>query len=173
MSTVVVLNGTSSSGKTTIARAFQEIAPGLFLNFSIDSILYALPASAIGRIERGDDITDLKLPQLVRAFYGCVGRLLELGHNLVIDHAVTAQYHAEALNAAVATHDVLMVGVDCPPHVLEAREKQRGDRRPGMAVQQSATIHKWLRYDLMIDSAELSPEEAATRIVAALKSRGS
>jgi chloramphenicol 3-O phosphotransferase len=39
VATIVVLNGTSSSGKTSIARAFQEAAPSLFLNFSIDSVL--------------------------------------------------------------------------------------------------------------------------------------
>jgi len=35
MALAVVLNGTSSSGKTTVARAFQEIAPRLFLNGAI------------------------------------------------------------------------------------------------------------------------------------------
>ena len=168
MATAVVLNGTSSSGKTTIARAFQEIAPRLFLNFSIDSILYALPHSAIDRIKRGDDISDLRLPELVRAFYGCVRQLLDLGHDLVIDHAVTARYHAELLRDAIASHDALLVGLDCSAAVLREREQSRGDRRVGMAEQQQTTIHSWLEYDLLIDTSNITAHDAAIRIVEAL-----
>ena len=170
MATVVVLNGTSSSGKTTIARAFQELAPGLFLNFSIDSILYALPLSARDRITSGADFSDLGIPNLVRAYYSCVRRLLELGHDLVIDNAITARYQAEALKEAVDGHRVLMVGLDCAADVLAQRERERGDRRAGMAVAQCAHIHTWLQYHLRIDSASESAGDAAARIVAALQS---
>jgi chloramphenicol 3-O phosphotransferase len=167
---VIVLNGTSSSGKTSIARAFQELAPRTFLNFSIDSILSALPRSAIERIAASEDISDLRVPELVRAFYACVRELLALGHDLIVDHAVTAEYHAELLRAATAGHDVMLVGLDCPPDVLRQREQERGDRRIGMAEQQHARIHALLQYDLFLDTSTMSPEEAAARIVGRLVS---
>lgn len=166
MSTIVVLNGTSSSGKTTIARAFQELAPRVFLNFSIDSILYALPQSVLGRLARGEERAD---PELVRAFYACVRELAGLGHDLVIDHAMTSQAEAEMLRAAVQTHRVLLVGIDCPVEVLVERERTRGDRRIGMAAAQCERVHRWLDYDLRIDSSGVSAEDAARRIVAALE----
>jgi len=168
MATVIVLNGTSSSGKTTIARAFQEIAPRLFLNFSIDSILSTLPQSAIERIVRGDDLSDLRYPELARAFHACVRQLLDLGHDLIIDNAVTARYQAELLQATTQSHDVLLVGLDCPASVLRDREQKRGDRRLGLAEQQQSGIHSWLTYDLRIDTSTVSPEEAAALIVQAL-----
>lgn len=171
MATVIVLNGASSSGKTTTARAFQDIAPRRFLNFSIDNILYALPDRDLQRIRSGDDITDLRLPDLVRAFYACVKQLLDLGHDLVIDHAVTASYHVELLDAASAGHERLLVGIDCPPDVLREREQQRGDRRPGMAEQQAARIHALLNYDLKLDSSAMQPGEAAREIVRLLRAR--
>lgn len=167
MATVVVLNGTSSSGKTTVARAFQALAPRLFLNFSIDSILYALPPGALDRIQRGAGISDLPLPELVRGFYACVRELLALGHDLVIDHAVTAPYHVELLRAATAGHAVVLVGLDCPAEVLRRREADRGDRRPGLAEEQRGRIHSLLTYDLFFDTSELSAEEIARRIVEA------
>jgi chloramphenicol 3-O phosphotransferase len=168
MSTVVILNGTSSSGKTAIARAFQELAPGLFLNFSIDSILFALPPSAIERIQRGAPIEDLRYPELVRAFYACVQTLASLGHDLVIDHAVISQAEAELLRAAVTGHRLLLVAVDCPLPLLVERERARGDRRIGLAAAQYERIHQSLSYDLRIDSAELTAEDAARAIVSAL-----
>jgi chloramphenicol 3-O phosphotransferase len=168
VSTVVVLNGTSSSGKTTLARAFQEVAPSLFLNFSIDSILYALPQSAVARIISGADISDLRFPELVRALYACVRQLLDLGHDLVVDHAVTSRHQAELLVAAVQAHEVLLVGLDCPVEVLARREKERRDRREGMAGQQRSRIHSWLVYDLLIDTSAVSEHDGAARILEAL-----
>jgi chloramphenicol 3-O phosphotransferase len=172
VATVVVLNGASSSGKTTLARAFQEIAPKVFLNFSIDNVLYALPASAIDRITSGADITDLCLPELIRAYYACVRQLLELGHDLVIDHAVTARYHAEHLVSAVASHHVVLVGLDVPPEVLAQRERERGDRREGMAMQQHGRVHVLMHYDLMIDTSVVSPHDGARRILRAVEAGG-
>ncbi len=168
MPTIVVLNGTSSSGKTSIARAFQELAPGVFLNFSIDSILDALPVSAIERIQRGGDITDLRFPELVRAFYACVRELAALGHDLVIDHAVTARTSAELLLAAVESHRTLLVGLDCPLAVLAERQRARGDRQSGLAAVQCDRIHRWFDYDLFIDTSRTDAEEAARQIASAL-----
>ena len=164
MATVVVLNGTSSSGKTTIARVVQEIAPRLFLNFSIDSILYTLPPPILERLKRGEWAGDIRILDLVRAFYACVRELLALGHDLVIDHAVMTEAEAEMLKDAVHGHEVLTVGLDCPVDVLAERERIRGDRRPGLAAAQCERVHRWLEYDLRIDSARLSPEEAAGEI---------
>jgi chloramphenicol 3-O phosphotransferase len=168
VATVIVLNGTSSSGKTTIARAFQDIAPRLFLNFSIDSILDTLPPRALKRIAESEDLADLRVPELVKAFYACAGTLLNLGHDLIIDHAITASYHADLLAEATRGHRVLLVGIDCPVDVLRQREAARGDRRRGLAEQQARTIHTRLTYDLFIDSSVTSPEDAAAQIAAAL-----
>src|SRR5664279_3214992 len=40
---VVVLNGGSSSGKSSIARALQELLPSLWLTFGVDAFVDALP----------------------------------------------------------------------------------------------------------------------------------
>jgi chloramphenicol 3-O phosphotransferase len=158
---VVVLNGTSSSGKTSIARAFQELAPRVFLNFSIDNILYTLPPEVRERLTRSDP----RFMELVRAFCACVRELLALGHDLVIDHAALSRAEAELLTAAVAGHEVLLVGLDCPVEVLAERERIRGDRRPGMAAAQCDRVHRWLEYDLRIDTSRVSTEDAARLIV--------
>lgn len=168
MATVVVLNGTSSSGKTTLARAFQEVAPAVFLNFSIDNILSALPATAIRSITSGEDISSIGVPELVRAYYACVRQLLDLGHDLVTDHAITARYHAEHLVEAVDSHRVILVGLESPLEVLVEREQARGDRRKGMAAAQLPAIHSWLIYDLTIDTAVVSPGDGARRIAVAI-----
>lgn len=168
MATIVVLNGTSSSGKTTLARAFQELAGSVFLNFSIDSILYSLPRSAIDRLIAGSEISNLPYPELDAAYYACVRALAALGRDLVTDNAIVTRAQAERMIEAVAGHRVLLVSVFAPTEVLEQRERARGDRRPGMAVRQAATIDQWLDYDLRIDTSVESASAAAERIHRAL-----
>jgi chloramphenicol 3-O phosphotransferase len=168
VATIVVLNGTSSSGKTAIARAFQERAGRLFLNFSIDSILSTLPLSALERIKRREDISDLRFQDLVKAFFACVKTLADLGHDLIIDHAITTQAQADWMTEAVSGHRVLLVAVDCPADVLAQRERARGDRAIGLSGSQVDRVHKWLSYDLRIDSSTAGPPDAASAILAAL-----
>lgn len=166
MATIVVLNGASSSGKTAIARAFQELAPRLFLNISIDTILYALPPDVLERMKRGEaQVREIRFLELVRAFCACVRELAALGHDLVIDHAVMTRAEVDMLTAAVESHRVVWVGVQCPADVLTERERARGDRRPGLAASQCERVHQWFAYDLVIDTSAVSAEEAARRIV--------
>lgn len=172
VATVVVLNGTSSSGKTTIARAIQELAPRVLLNFSIDSILYALPSFLLERMMRGDETPGVQFRDLVRGYYACVKALVDEGHDLVIDNAVTAQYQAELLVKALAGHEVLMVGVDCSDDVLAEREAARGDRALGLAARQLPHVHRHFVYDLRVDGATTSSADAARRILAAVDSPG-
>ncbi len=169
MSTVVVLNGTSSSGKTTLARAFQEAAGRVFLNFSIDHILYSLPQSAIDSLIAGMGIRNLPYAALDDAFHACVRELAALGRDLVIDNAIVTRTQAERLIAAVDGHQVLLVSVWCPQEVLDERDRARGDRLRGLALRQTATIDQWLDYDLRIDTSAVTPSEGAEQIVAALE----
>ena len=170
MATIVVLNGPSSAGKTTLARAIQAAAPSLFLNFSIDAILYSLPESALARINAGGDVSDLRLRDLHDAYFACVKQLATLGHDIVVDNAIVAERQAQHLRDAVQGHKVLTVLVTCAPDVLADRERARGDRRLGMAVAQLAQIEKWLQHDLRVDTSAESPEAAARRIISSLPS---
>ncbi|WP_366945554.1 hypothetical protein [Microbacterium sp.] len=60
-SPLIVLNGGSNAGKSTIARALQEALPGIWLTFGVDTFIDALPGkgdsprSGIGREERIGD----------------------------------------------------------------------------------------------------------------------
>jgi chloramphenicol 3-O phosphotransferase len=40
---IVLLNGTSSSGKTTLAKALQRAMPTPYLHLGIDTVVFALP----------------------------------------------------------------------------------------------------------------------------------
>jgi len=57
-----------------------------------------------------------------------------------------------------------LIGVRCPLDVLERREHSRKNRTLGQGKLQFPVIHKYVEYDLDVDTSILSPEECAIRI---------
>jgi chloramphenicol 3-O phosphotransferase len=66
-----------------------------------------------------------------------------------------------ALLAGCAFH---VVGLHAPLAVLEARERQRGDRQAGLARWQYDRVHRNKRYDLELDTSTAAPMECAEAI---------
>ncbi len=166
---IICLNGTSSAGKTAIAKQLQELLPAVYLNFSIDSILYTLPPSALYRMTHGQDISDLKYPQLVRSYNACVARLVEMGHFLVIDNAMDRIEQVIDLLERIQGYSILLVGVHCSLKELNRRELQRQDRTIGEAAAQFNRVHRGFVYDVEVDSSAKSPSELALEIVEHIK----
>jgi chloramphenicol 3-O phosphotransferase len=67
----------------------------------------------------------------------------------------------------LASFDLRFVGLFAPLDVLEARERQCGDRLIGLARWQFDRVHDGLSYDLEIDMTISSPMDCAHRIKAA------
>lgn len=166
---IICLNGTSSSGKTAIAKQLQEFLPRVYLNFSIDSILYTLPPSALSRMTHGQDISDLHYPQLVRSFNACVARLVEMGNFLVIDNAMDRIEQVIDFLERTKEYGILLVGVHCSLEELNRRERQRGDRTIGEAAAQINLVHRAFSYDVEVDSSTKAPSELALEIMDYIK----
>jgi chloramphenicol 3-O phosphotransferase len=183
--TSIVLNGASSSGKSSIALALQHRWPGPLQVSGLDTFLSCQSAAFFGV---GDDIAPgfSWRPATIggrpgyRIALGPAGRAVtraaaafwrscaEHGLDQVIDDVWVTREQADELHRALAGLRVLWVGVHCPLDVLEARERDRGDRRPGTARGQFDVIHGWRPYDIEVDTSALSPQECAERITAAL-----
>jgi chloramphenicol 3-O phosphotransferase len=178
---VIVLNGASSAGKTSLARALQNLLPTPHLVLGIDTVLSALPYPyrtqqwpGVFRYEYSADgrLTAMRaLPfgtALVQGLHAAVAALARAGLDVILDHVLVEPAWAADLQAALADLPVLRVGVLCPPHVLAAREQSRGDREIGQAVAQLDTVHAALPYDLTVDTSLADPTECADRIWAAV-----
>jgi chloramphenicol 3-O phosphotransferase len=152
----ILLNGTSSSGKTTLARALQERLPVVFLNFSIDSVLYALPPSDLSAMIEGAPVNraEYRYGRLVEGFHAAITGLLTTGNRLIVDNALTQPEWKVAFNAAVAGFDTLRVGVMCDPDEARQRERGRGDRAIGTVDSEMPLVHESMDYDLVIDTTK-------------------
>ncbi len=148
---VILINGASSSGKSTLSEALQARLEEPFWHFSIDHIRDAgvLP---LARIRTGDFAWSAMRPAFFDGFHQCLPVLAEAGNNLIVEHIVETEAWRNHLLDLLSHIDVYFVGVHCPLKELERRERARGDRRIGNARKDHGMVHAHCFYDFEIDS---------------------
>jgi chloramphenicol 3-O phosphotransferase len=168
---VIVLNGASSSGKTSLARAIQRLLPAHSLTFGIDSLITAMPLQLDGaaegllihpdgRVEVGPAFLALE-----GAWRRGLAAMARSGIRLVLDEVLLGGGEEQRQwNETLAGLTVLWVGVRCDPDVLVAREAARGDRVVGMAALPVGYVHQGVVYDLEVDTSRASPQACAATI---------
>lgn len=149
---IIMLNGASSSGKSTLARALQAALDEPFWHISIDHLIVAniLPKS---RIDSGEFAWREMRPAFFDGFHRCLPALAEAGNNLIVEHIVETSEWMDRLLELLEPFDVFFVGLHCPLPELERRERKRGDRRIGEAKFDFETTHEFCIYDLEIVSS--------------------
>lgn len=186
MASVILLNGGSSAGKSTLARALQEASPTLLLHVGEDDMISLLPSKYLGLgggALAGEGIQYEPAAQpgewrnhwgatglhVMRAMHRLWGELADAGFDLVIDHILDHRAAVVELAAALQRHAVLFVGVAADAAELERRERQRGDRRPGLARgTAAAALAHGVPYDLTLRSDAEPLAASVARLRAAL-----
>jgi len=150
---IILLNGASSSGKSTLARGLQARLEVPFWHISIDHLraAHVLPKS---RIESGEFSWKRMRPSFFDGFHRCLPALSEAGNNLIVEHIVETSDWMNRLLRLLGHLDVFFVGVHCPLPELERRERERGDRRIGEAKLDYETTHAFGMYDFEVNSTE-------------------
>ncbi len=174
---IIVLNGTSSSGKSTTAKALQNLLDEPYLHIGIDTFIFALPKRYLnqplwsevfdytlkdGRIEA---ITaGLRGHQLFSAMHHSLRTLALLGQNIVVDHVLLEPAWVDECAALFDSLDAWSIGIKCRLDVLEQREKDRKDRTLGAAQAQFNVVHAYCRYDFEVDTSLATAAECAQQI---------
>jgi len=164
---VIVLNGGSSSGKTSIGRCLQEILPQPWVLLGVDDLIDALPPSLVsygphGEVVLGDDFRDLEA-----AWTSGVAAMARAGARVLIDDVfLDGAASQRRTRAQLDDLEVLWVGVHCAPEVAAARELARGDRVLGMAASQAEVVHDGVAYDVEVDTSRSSVADCAQLIAA-------
>jgi len=156
----IVLNGASSAGKGTIARAIQELAGRPVLHVSLDMFTDMFHWPAVSENEKaachavGVANLHAALPLLASGEFP-----------LIVDHVFEQHAWFETCREALKERRTYFIGVRCPLAVLEAREKARGDRRIGLARFQFERVHEQKPYAMEVDTSAHSPTESAAAIL--------
>ena len=153
---VIFLHGASSSGKSTLARAIQSVAPVPFWHLSIDHLRDS-GAWPMTRFQNGSFDWSAYRALFFDGFQHMIGAVAATGNPVILEHILDEPDRLPALRAVLKNCDVLFVALHCPLSVLQRREAERGDRQPGSAERDFQIIHNGLSYDL-----HLSSEDPAT-----------
>jgi chloramphenicol 3-O phosphotransferase len=176
---VIVLNGGSSSGKSSLAAALQEALSQPWLRLGVDTLIGALPLPMVGggpgigfgangEVHLGAEFTRLEL-----AWMQGVAAIARAGVPVIVeDGFVSGPVAQERWRSALGSLPVLWVGVHCDVQVAVKRELARGDRAVGMARGQAESVHRGISYDVEVDTTHSTPAEAAAIVVAALREQG-
>ncbi|MFF4341230.1 chloramphenicol phosphotransferase CPT family protein [Kitasatospora sp. NPDC001540] len=157
---IIFLNGTSSSGKSSIARELLEILDdGVFFHLAVDGFNAMRTKRELGAAE-----LDAALRRTRAGFHRSIAAMAAAGNDLVVDHVLSEPWRLLDCLAVLRPEDVLFVGVHCPVDELTRRELARGDRPPGLAAHQYDLVHRHGDYDLECDTGTATPRECAQRI---------
>jgi len=179
--TLIVLNGASSVGKSSIASSLQDLWPRPLFASGLDVFIGGWPDSHVTlpgsdgspapesgmRIVAGVGPAPSWIPEYGDEFH----KVLKFAHefwfamnnggiDLVIDHVILDAVIREQARGTLT--NAFWVGVTCDMDELVRRETVRGDRRHGFASGTAAVVHNEMNYDLMVDTT-VTPSEVLAR----------
>ena len=180
---LIILNGGSSAGKTSLGRAMQDLLPDCHMLLGIDAFWLALPPTQLNlshvsaeyytwRSETGADGREYFviepgpiLDQAMYARYRAIKAYLDFGLHVIADDVVWKRDWLVDMVRLFDGYHVTFVGV----HVSDAegarREILRGDRHAGWNRGGARAAHAHAIYDLEIDTTSLPPNVLAQQLV--------
>lgn len=181
---IIFLNGTSSSGKTSIAQAIQHLAiDQKFLHIGIDMFIKMMPYGMLGfgdlakqgysfEYEKNAPAPSIKIisgdfaKKLESGIAKTVKALASLNFNIIVDEVVLEEETMKKYITELDQELVYFVRIFCELKILQEREMLRNDRSWGLAYYQFHHIHnpKFV-YDLEIDTTSSSVFDLAKKIL--------
>jgi len=174
MPTIIFINGTSSSGKTSLVKLLQKKLPEPYLDMGIDKFIWMLPGRYLDR-PLWDDVLGKAVQSgplgrsLFSGMHHAITAAASRGNNILADHVFVEKAWVGECATLFAGTNAYLIGLYCPLEVLVQREKDRKDRTLGQAKMQYDIIHKFTQYDLELDTSKLTTEECAEQVIERLK----
>jgi chloramphenicol 3-O phosphotransferase len=171
---IIILNGTSSSGKTSILKALQNLIEEPYLDAGIDKFIWMMPERYLERplwddvLGKADHAGEMGL-KLIEGMHRTIETLSLAGINVIADHVLVERAWREDCIRRFSNLPAYLVGIRCPLEELERREKARRNRTLGQARAQFEIVHESLFYDSEVDTLLFSIEECAQKIYERVK----
>ncbi|ANF97840.1 chloramphenicol phosphotransferase CPT family protein [Paenibacillus bovis] len=169
---IVLLNGTSSSGKTSISNELINQKEILFHHLSLDEFFDNyndfVNNKLIGTSPKEIDhqvVSQIVDDSVFSVYHSTVKLFSEMGLNVIADTVMDSDKRFNECLDMFADQSVLFVGVQCSKEELARREQKRGDRNIGLADFQFDQIYRFDEYDLKVNTEALNPAECAKEIL--------
>ena len=158
--TNIVLHGTTSAGKSSLAKALQAIAPVPAFHISLDAFVTMSNRRDMRNNEERDYAYRIHCENLRSA----LANIAYSSFDIILDLVLRDEQELNACLNVLATRPTYLVRVWAPLEILEERERSREDRANGMAREQFGHPAYDRNYDLVINTAAVTPEQGAVAI---------
>lgn len=186
---VILLNGTSSAGKTTLAKQLQQALPGCWQHMALDQFRDGLPdhyrglnapegttgaagLNVVPNTAHDPAFTEIVFgkdgQKMLRGMRRAMRAMIDAGVNIIIDDILLTPDFLRDYLEVFNENQVLLVGVRCDLAIIEDREAQRLGRFPGTAAGQFFSCHAHETYDVEVDTGRQSPEACAAKVIDAI-----
>jgi chloramphenicol 3-O phosphotransferase len=195
---VIILNGPSAAGKSSIQNEIQKQSPALYLKVGIYNFFDALlPTPDLSSFEKtkelkqftndgifirgiqlktdpeGHQIVPLEIgpagDKVISGMHSAIAAYASKGNNEIVDYILYKPEWLPDLVQALKSTKVYLIGIKAPLSVLEDREKKRGTSPVGHARSHYYQVHQGMIYDLDLDVSNLLPEQSAQKILEFVK----
>lgn len=185
--TVIILNGPSGSGKSSIQKEFQYLnMPQLWIKTGIDT-LFDAPMPTItpenmsfwqspnpirwvqtSQDENSNNIITLFVGEqgekVAYAMNSAIAAYAKNGCNVIVDYIAYKPEWFDDLQKKLKGIKTYYVAVEIPLEILEQREAARGTSPKGHARSHYFTVYGNKKYDLTVNSATHSAKEIAQQL---------
>lgn len=156
---IIFLNGVSSAGKTTLAKALQDHFAERFFCLAVDTFFHTAPA------KYWEQDFAANLQAAASGMHHAIRAYSDAGMNVVVDHVLIKPFgFLEECVRLLHDYPVLFVHVTCPVEELRRRESARGNREEGQGEAQLELLEPQDGYDLTIDTFA-HPTEDCVRMI--------
>ena len=175
---IVLMNGTSSSGKTSISIELINQKEILFHHLSIDDFFNnfndfidnKFPDFKPTREVDDQVIAQIIFDPIISMYYSTIKLFSEMGLNVIADTVIDNDKRFNECLDVFFDQPTLFIGVTCSKEELIRREQLRGDRQIGLASSQFDKVYCFNEYDLEVNTEEMDPLQCAEKILNFIKS---
>jgi chloramphenicol 3-O phosphotransferase len=182
--TVIILNGTSGVGKSTIQKKLQELFEKPHLKVGIDNLFVgvlpekylngtaphpeAIWTTSTANTPDGKPIFTLTFGpdgrKMIAGMHATIAAYAQTGNNVIVDYILYDPSWLPELLTALKGVRVYFIGINASLDTVEQREKDRATSPQGHARSIYDTVHTGCTYDLFIDTTDITPNQAAIQI---------
>ena len=156
---IILLNGPSSSGKSTLSKALQRLIEEkrgeTYAIISIDDFMKL----ALDETIYEDDVFEISGDMCLAAL-----EALKTSPGVIIDHVITSQRIFCQLMDMLGQYPIHQVHVSCPLEVLLEREHARKNRCLGSAESSYTYLFPQEGYHMTVDTSVMTPAECSMEI---------
>ena len=181
---VIILNGPSAAGKSTLQRSIQRLATVPYISVGIDNFFNDVFPDEHGKLgvktqtDFGTQLRHVTIEdntvylhvgpegqKIAHGMHRAIAAYAKSGNNVVVDYIMYDPMWMHELLQELQGCQVYMIGVTLPLHVVQQREQARSTSPIGHAKSHYDTVHVGNMYDLWIDSSITTADEGALHIL--------